>query len=98
MTPEFLAAFRDGKLVPVSRMNDGFMRPAYPAQVEFSYYQASLVCDLIERDAGPTALVAMLQAYKEGLTTEQVFQRVLHTDLKAFDRKFDTYLRERFAG
>ncbi len=97
VTPDFLAAFKAGKLVPVSRMNDGFMHPAYPQQVQFSYYQASLVCELIARDYGEAALLKMLQGYKEGLTTEQVFQRVLNTDLKSFDKKFDDYLRARFA-
>jgi cellulose synthase operon protein C len=98
VTPGFLAAFKAGKLVPVSKMNDGFMHPAYPQQVQFSYYQASLVCELIARDWGEAALGKMLQGYKEGLTTEQVFQRVLNTDLKAFDKKFEDYLRTRFAG
>jgi tetratricopeptide (TPR) repeat protein len=98
VTPDFLAAFKSGKLVPVSRMNDGFMHPAYPEQVQFSYYQASLVCELIARDYGEQSIFKMLQAYKEGLTTDQVFQRVLNTDVKAFDKKFDDYLRTRFAG
>ncbi|MEO5569127.1 MAG: tetratricopeptide repeat protein [Gemmatimonadaceae bacterium] len=93
----FLIAFRDRKLVPVSRMNDGFMRPAYPEQVMFSYYQASLVCDLIARDFGEKALVDMLMAYKAGQSTDEVFRSVLRTDLKAFDRKFDDYVRQRFA-
>jgi tetratricopeptide (TPR) repeat protein len=93
----FLIAFRDGKLVPVSRMNDGFMRPAYPEQVMFSYYQASLVCDLIARDHGEKALLDMLLAYKAGQSTDEVFKSVLRTDLKTFDRKFDDYLRQRFA-
>src|SRR5262249_23096770 len=52
VTPGFINAFKAGKLVPVSRMNDGFMHPAYPEQVGLSYYQASLVCDLIARDWG----------------------------------------------
>ena len=34
VTPDFLAAFKAGKLVPVSRMNDGFMHPAFPQQVQ----------------------------------------------------------------
>jgi tetratricopeptide (TPR) repeat protein len=97
VTPEFLLAFKAGKLVPVSRMNDGFMHPAYPQQVQFSYYQASLVCDLIARDHGEGALLNMLQAYRDGMTTEQVFQRVLNTDMKSFDTKFTDYLRARFA-
>ena len=66
VTPDFLAAFKAGKLVPVSRMNDGFMHPAYPEQVQFSYYQASLVCELIARDFGEPAILKMLQAYKDG--------------------------------
>jgi tetratricopeptide (TPR) repeat protein len=97
VTPAFLDAYKAKKLVPVSRMNDGFMHPAYPEQVMFSYFQASLVCELIARDAGEPALLRMLQAYKAGQTTEQVFQSVLKTDMAAFDRKFDAYLRERFA-
>jgi cellulose synthase operon protein C len=39
-----------------------------------------------------------LVAYKEGATTEQVFQRVLNTDIKAFDKKFEDYVRSRFSG
>src|SRR5215469_5295020 len=74
------------------------MHPAYPQQVQFSYYEASLVCELIARDHGEGALLKMLQGYKDGLTTEQVFQRVLNTDMKSFDKKFDDYLRTRFAG
>lgn len=93
----FLIAFQDKKLVPVSRMNDGFMRPAYPEQVMFSYYQASLVCDLIARDYGEKALLDMLLAYKAGQSTDEVFKSVLRTDLKAFDKKFDDYVRQRFA-
>jgi tetratricopeptide (TPR) repeat protein len=97
-SPEFLAAYKAGKLVKVSRMNDGFMRPAYPQQIIFSYYQASLVSELIEREFGTRAIVDMLSGYKGGATTAQVFERVLKTTPEAFDAKFDAYLKERFAG
>ncbi len=96
VSPDFLDAYRKGKLVPVSRMNDGFMRPAYPEQVQFSYYQASLVCDLIARDGGDKALLAMLQGYKAGKNTDEVFRTVLNVDPKAFDKKFDAFMQERF--
>jgi tetratricopeptide (TPR) repeat protein len=96
-TFSFLSAYNRKMLVPVSRMNDGFMRPAYPEQVIHSYYQASLVCELIERDFGARALTRMLEGYRDGLNTEQVFQQVLKTDLASFDKRFDTYMQERFA-
>jgi len=96
VSPAFLQAYMDGKLLPPSRLNDGFVRPAYPQQVIFSYYQASLVCELIARDFGERALMEMLQGYRTGLSTDQVVRRVLKTDLPAFDRRFDAYMQERF--
>jgi tetratricopeptide (TPR) repeat protein len=98
VSPAFLTAYADGKLQPPSRLNDGFIRPAYPQQVLHSYYEASLVCELIARDFGERALMEMLRAYRDGLNTEQVFRRVLRTDLAAFDRRFDAYMKERFGA
>jgi tetratricopeptide (TPR) repeat protein len=95
---EFLDAFAAGKLVPVSRMNDGFMRPAYPDQVILSYHEASVVCDFIAGTYGDKAILQMLLEYKAGRTTPEVFQKVLGVDMKAFDKKFDAYMRVRYAG
>ena len=96
-SPEFLAAYKGGLLLPVSGINEGFVRPAYPAQLVFSYYQASLVCEMIEVDHGVAAIRAMLRAYADGLDTPTVLAKVLHTAPKAFDQQFDGWLRERFA-
>lgn len=98
VTPAFLQAYQQGRLVPVSRLNDGFIRPAYPQQVLFSYYQASLVCELIARDWGEQALLEMLRAYRAGFGTEQVTRRVLGIDLPTLDKRFDGYLRARFGA
>jgi tetratricopeptide (TPR) repeat protein len=97
-SPAFLRAYSEGRLLPASRLNDGFVRPAYPQQVNFSYYQASLVCEMIARDAGEPAFGEMLQAYRAGQSTEQVIRNVLKMDLATFDRRFDAYLRERFGA
>ncbi|MBC7788324.1 MAG: tetratricopeptide repeat protein [Anaerolineae bacterium] len=93
----FLAAYKAGRLLPVSRLNEGFMTPAYPEQVIFSYYQASLVCEMIERDGGISAIRSMLKGYRDGLTTAEVVKGVLGTDQTALDKKFDRYFRERFS-
>lgn len=96
VTPDFLSAFEGGALPPPSRLNDGFTRPAYPQQVIHAYYEASLVCELIARDHGTQALVRMLRAYKEGMSTPEVFRSVLGTTPEQFDSAFDKYMRERF--
>jgi cellulose synthase operon protein C len=93
----FLAALKTDRLLPVSELNTGFVRPTYPQQVMHAYYQASLVAELIEQEHGSSALRDMLRAYRAGRSTEQVFRDVLGTDLAAFDRQFERHMRERFS-
>jgi tetratricopeptide (TPR) repeat protein len=94
---EFIIAYKRGDVLPVSQLNSGFVRPKYPAQVMFSYYEASLVAEMIERDMGFDAILRMLQGYKEGKTDEQVFRDVLKLEPKALDDRFEAYLKQRFA-
>jgi len=97
VTPGFLIAFREGRLAPVSDLNQGFMRPAYPEQVIFSYYQASLVFELIEREYGFDSIRRILAAYRDGAQTPAVFRTILGIEPEAFDRTFTAYLETRFA-
>ena len=98
VTPSFLIAYRDERLPPVSTLNQAFTRPAYPEQIGHAYYMASLVCEMIEEQGGIQAIRDMLRGYREGQGTSQVFERVLGTDAEGFDRRFDAWLRERYAG
>jgi tetratricopeptide (TPR) repeat protein len=97
LTPAFLAAHRAGRLLSVRELNKGFVRPAYPEQIGFSYYQASLVCEMIAAERGFPALVAMVRAYGEGLETPAVFQTVLGEDLDRFSVRYTTWFERRFA-
>jgi tetratricopeptide (TPR) repeat protein len=95
-TLPFLQALGTNRLKKVSELNDGFMRPDYPEQVIFSYYQASLVFQVIEERWGFDAIRAMLDGYRRGETTEDLFVSVLGTEIEDFDEEFDDYMRERF--
>ncbi|HEX6322765.1 MAG TPA: tetratricopeptide repeat protein [Vicinamibacterales bacterium] len=95
--PEWLLAWKADRLLPVSRLNEGFVRPRYPAQISFSYYQASLVAELIEREHGMDAIRRMLAGYRDGLDDAQVFRTVLNTDLEDFDEAFAAWVEGRFA-
>ena len=94
----FLVALQKGALLPIAELNNGFIRPSYPRQISNSYYQASLVFELIVRDYSFEAVLEMLEGYKKGLRTDEVFQTVLGLELNAFDEEFDSYVKERFAG
>jgi len=96
-SPMFFATYAAGQLPKVSRLNDGFMRPAFPAQVPLSYFMASMVGEMIETQRGIGAIRDMLDAYRRGLTTDQVFRQVLKVEPAAFDEQFDKWLRQRFA-
>lgn len=93
---EFLAAFKANGIRKVSEISEGFVRPRHPAEIGFSYYQASLVCELIEQEHGTAALSALLRAYRDGLDTPAAFQQVLGVSPAEFDRQFDRFMRERF--
>ena len=92
----FITSLRDGELLGIGELNDGFMRPRFPTQIGLSYYQASLICDWIEENYGFDAILAMLAGYREGKNTEEVFQEAMGLSLESFDERFFGYLRERF--
>ena len=98
VSPEFLAAYTGGALPPPSALTDAFMRPAYPAQVQFAYVEASLVCQLIAEDHGAEALPKLVKAYGEGLDTPSAFQKVLGVTTKQFDKRFDEWIRRLHAS
>ena len=96
VTIPFLRALAEGNLKKVSELNDGFMRPDYPQQVIFSYYQSSLVFQVIEDRYGFSAIRQMLEGYRRGATTAELFESILSIDLEDFDQDFEEFLQDRF--
>ena len=97
-TLDFLLAWKQQKLLPVSRLNEGFISPTYPGQVIHSYYQASLVCEMIERDFGWPKMRALLDQYRKDRMPGDAFKEALGVSLEEFDRRFVAYMNQRFAS
>ena len=96
VSPSFLISHLRGQLVPVSQITEGFLRPSYPEQIQHSYFQASLVFELIDRDHGFQAIRGLLNSYKNGLSTAEAFEAVLGVNLEDFDESFNAYIEEFF--
>jgi len=96
LSPSFVDAYLAGRLLPVSRLNEGFIRPKYPEQVQHSYYEASLVVEYIAQEHGFDAIRSMLREYGQGRNTDQVLSDVLRQRPAAFDTAFDVWFRERY--
>ena len=94
----FIRSLASGEMRPVSELDKGFSSPRHPGEVIESYYQASLVFELIEARHGFPAIVEMLRAYRDGATNEEAFDRALGVRLEDFDEDFDVFLRDRFAA
>jgi cellulose synthase operon protein C len=94
----FLGALRADALRKVSELNDGFVRPRDPGEIGRSYFQASLVCEMLAESFGPQVFSRMLQAWGEGLETPAVLQRVLNVTEAQLDAQFTGWLAERYKG
>ena len=96
-TVSYVIAMANGKLRPISQLSDGFLRPRFPEETQFSYYQASLFCEMVEASRGAAALPAMLRAYRDGMDTPRVFQKVLGKTPLQIDAEYDLYAQRKFA-
>jgi tetratricopeptide (TPR) repeat protein len=95
ITPDILAAIRDKKLLPVTVLDRGFVRPDYPAQVFVSYYQAGKICDYIQSRWGGAKLLDMAHSFAQLKTTAQTIQQNLGMSPQEFDKEFQAWLYAR---
>ena len=94
----FYMALRDGRLLDIPHLDDGFVRPAWPGQVGVSYFHASLVLEHLEREYGFAAILEMLEGYRQGMDTPRVIEAVLGITPEALDEAVDALLEARFGG
>ncbi len=92
LTPQFVKAYKDGRLLKVSELNAGMMRPKFPEQIGLSYYQASLVCELIEQKFGFDKIRQSLLLFAQGKPSEEVFREALGWDPATLDREYAQFL------
>ncbi|MCB9385740.1 MAG: tetratricopeptide repeat protein [Bryobacterales bacterium] len=92
ITPDFVMAFNEGKLLPVADLDKGFIRPSYPNQIAVSYFQAGLVCQMIDREWGPEKLVEILNLYGKEASTPEAIRQALGVEPEEFDKRFREFL------
>ena len=90
----FVRAYEKGDLLSLGELNAGFERPKSGQQVALSYFQAGWVCEFLVSRYGFEKLRAMVAAFAEGLTTEQVFEKVLQASVEEVDEEFRKELDE----
>jgi len=90
-----VVAIKDKKLLPVAKMDQGFIFPDYPGQVLVSYWQAGTICDYIAERWGNDALLGMVHSFAELKTTPEAIQANLHVSPEEFDKEYGVWLDKR---
>ncbi|HYK90426.1 MAG TPA: hypothetical protein VE398_16750, partial [Acidobacteriota bacterium] len=98
LTAMIVRFYKAGKLLKVSELNAGMMRPQSPHQIALAYWQASLVCELIEEKFGFEKIKQSLRLFAENDSTEEVFKRTLGWDAATLDSEYSRFLEARLKG
>ena len=98
VTPEVLVAIRDKKLLPVEKLDRGFVFPDYPAQVIVSYFQAGTICDFIGEKWGEGKLLDMVHSYARLQSTPQAIQQNLVLSSDEFDKQYLAWIDHKYGA
>src|ERR1700733_7092151 len=98
VTPEVLVAIRDKKLLPVAKLDRGFVYPEYPSQIIVSYFQGGSICDFIQEKWGEEKLLAMIHSYAQLQTTPQVVQQDLGLTPQEFDKQYLAWIDKKYGA
>lgn len=91
---QFIKAHRQKELLKLKDLNGGFIRPTRPDQVPVSYHQAGLIGAFIEKQYGFEKILALLEQYRNQVSTEEAFRKVLNLSPDEFDKAFFKYVED----
>ena len=89
---EHIKSFVDGRWFTIANLDNGFIRPKRPDDVELAYFQASQICHFIEEKYGFDAILQMLNGYRERKKTPEILLSALKLSEADFDREFKQYI------
>jgi len=95
MGPEIISPLKEKGLIPMDKLNGVFVRPEYPAQIGFAYFQSGLICEFVVDRYGFGKILEMLASYRKGADDEKTIQEVLGLSFTEFDERFREYAREK---
>jgi tetratricopeptide (TPR) repeat protein len=91
----FIRAYKGGKLLKASELNQGFTRPENPGQIALAYVQAYLLCEWMEEKYGFESIRQSLRLFAENKPAEAVFLRTLGLNATAMDTEYARYIDSR---
>ncbi len=92
MTPRFRQQVQADRITPVSELSSAFLNAKSGSDLNFAYYESSMVVEYIVQEHGFEALLQILQSLNQGLTINDALDR--HTNgLTELETGFHKYLK-----
>lgn len=95
-TPEVLIAIREKKLLPILKLDRGFVYPEYSSQVVVSYFQAGSICDFVKERWGEPKLLEIVHSYANSQTTRDVVKNDLGLEPEEFDKQYLVWIDKKY--
>lgn len=92
MSPEFQERILAGNVTPVSELSSAFLNAKSGQDVNFAYYESSMVVEYLVQEFGFESITAVLKELNNGLTINDALERHT-TDIATLDQKFDEWLK-----
>lgn len=90
--PSVFEAMAEDKLLPISELDGGFIRPSYPNQVIVSYMQAGLICQYLHEELGDAGLAELLRSFSTDISTADAIEQLLGIAAAEFDARFKIWV------
>jgi tetratricopeptide (TPR) repeat protein len=85
-------------LLPIAKLDRGFVYPDYPSQVIVSYFQAGSICDFIKEKFGEEKLLDMVHSYAKLQTTQQAVTQNLGIAPEEFDKQYLAWINQKYGA
>jgi len=96
--PMLYQAVNEDQLFTMDNLTWGFIRPRRPIDRQLAYAQSFWICTYIEQTYGHDAILKMLDGFRDGLSQDEVFPRVLGKSLSEFSEEFHNWTRKQVAA
>lgn len=87
----FVLAGKSNNLLPLEKLESGFLNPTYPLQVPVSYYQGAMTCRYFKEKYGKDSIIKMLEMYKKGEKTKAIVTQVSGISLEDLNKDLEKY-------
>ncbi len=92
---ELIEAVQENRMLDLKYLNEGFSKAKTQEDINFAYYQSSLVVAYIVERHGFESLIELIYEYAASTEMEKIFKSVFKQPLNAFESGFLAWINDR---